>query len=101
MRQAHQDSNGKWAKFGCEAFSKGCTIVHQYKGDVQNRETKHTVYGSLRRSICANALKRAKVRLEIRGTARARTGNSFANADLLPVMTTVPERRLLMWGNTA
>jgi len=62
-----------------------------------------TMNGSLRRSICANALER----MEVRGFKKKlvmegpRTGNSFANADLLPVMTIVPERRLLMWGNTA
>ena len=52
--------------------------------------------GSLRRSICANALVVKKIRLGIVIIKLVRTGNSFANADLLPVMTIVPERRLLM-----
>ena len=57
--------------------------------------------GSLRRSICANALEGMEVRLIKLVVVKVRTGSSFANADLLPVMTIVPERRLLMWGNTA
>ena len=52
--------------------------------------------GSLRRSIYPNTLERMEVEVKIFVMEGLRTGNSFANADLLPVMTTVPERRLLM-----
>jgi len=65
VRYAYQDSNGKWAKFGCEALSKGCTIGYQHeKGNVQASERTLTVNGSLRRSICANALDRMEIRLQ-------------------------------------
>ena len=50
----YQDSNGKWAKFGCKALSKGYTTRRQYEeGKIGN---PLTVNGSLRRSVCANAL---------------------------------------------
>ena len=48
--------------------------------------------------VCADALGGVEVRVKILVMEGPQTGSSFANADPPPVMTTVPEGRLLIVG---